>query len=136
MQKPEQAICFRNVGGWGILLGVPALFVLAWLYPYFRTLEQFPVCAVRHFLGVPCPGCGLTHSLAALMHGNLKASIDAHPLGVVVALWLLYMMCRAAWALFARRWPRELLTQGERDLCLGAFLIALFLQWGVRLATI
>ena len=38
-----------------------------------------------------CPGCGLTRSWVALMHGNLADSIREHPLGpitVVVALQL------------------------------------------------
>lgn len=29
-----------------------------------------------------CPGCGLGHSISWLFHGDIKASLQAHPLGV------------------------------------------------------
>ncbi|HEY3266850.1 MAG TPA: DUF2752 domain-containing protein [Armatimonadota bacterium] len=29
----------------------------------------FVVCAFRHFTGLPCPGCGMTHAFVAISHG-------------------------------------------------------------------
>ena len=127
---------FRGIKGWGILLGVPAVFLAARLLPHLPGVAEMNVCAVRGFLGVPCPGCGLTHAFIALAQGDLRGSVDAHPLGVVIALWLLVLFGRAAWTAVMRRPPRELLTQRQRDWCLAAFLGALFLQWFVKLALI
>lgn len=122
--------------GWGVLIGVPALFVFAYLLPSITFVERANLCAVRGFLGLPCPGCGLTRSFVALVHGDLRGSVGAHPLGAVVALWLVYLAGRAAWAVLAGSPPRELLSQGERDLCLFAFLAALLFQWIFHLVLI
>ena len=120
----------RSFQSWGILLGVPALFVLAALLP---QITNFPLCGVKHFLGFDCPGCGLTHSIVALVHGHIRTSIAWHPLGIVIAVWLIYMFGRSVVTLVIGREPPELLTQRGRDWVLTAFLIALFLQWGVKL---
>jgi hypothetical protein len=37
-----------------------------------------------------CPGCGLGHSISWLFHGNIGASIDAHPVGWFAVLIILY----------------------------------------------
>ncbi len=124
---------FRALGGWGVLLGVPALFLLAYLYPLLPGIERIPLCAVRTFLGVECPGCGLTRSLAALVHGHLRASIDLHPLGIVIAGWLAYLFGRRVVAVATGRTPGQLLTQPQRDALLFGFLGAMLLQWAVRL---
>lgn len=122
--------------GWGILLGVPAVFSVAYFLPRVPGIDRFELCAVKGFVGVPCPGCGLTHAFVALAHGDLRGSVDAHPLGIVIALWLLVLFGRTAWAAATGRPLRELLTQRQRDWCLAAFLGALFLQWLVKLALI
>lgn len=36
-----------------------------------------------------CPGCGLGHSVAFLVRGELSASLQAHPLGLPAVLILL-----------------------------------------------
>lgn len=119
--------------GWGILLGVPALFVAAYIYGFFPALDHVQICAVRRFLGFECPGCGLTRSFAALVYGNIRKSIDLHPLGIVIAVWLIYMFLRAIYILILGRKPRELLTQKYRDLLMYVFLAALLIHWVVKL---
>lgn len=37
-----------------------------------------------------CPGCGLGHSISYLFHGNIKASISAHPLGIFAVIIILF----------------------------------------------
>lgn len=130
MDSPTRALKFQ---GWGVAMGVPALFLLAYLYPRIPVLNTAETCAVKGFLGFPCPGCGLTTAFVRLTHGDLVGSIDAHPLGLVIAGWLLYQLVRAVCAAIAGRWPKAILTQRQRDWLLCAFLAALFLQWIVRL---
>ena len=117
-------------------MGVPALFILAYIYPLIPVLPKLPLCGARHFLGFDCPGCGLTRSFAALTHGNLCASIYAHPMGVIIALWMIYMFLRAFFTLVAGRRPKELLKQGQRDLLMYVFLAGLLLQWIFKLLLI
>ncbi|MFN8522077.1 MAG: DUF2752 domain-containing protein [Chloroflexota bacterium] len=54
-------------------------------------LESAPVlCPFRVLTGLPCPGCGMTRSVVAALHGDLSTSLFYHPLGpVMLALALL-----------------------------------------------
>ena len=38
-----------------------------------------------------CPGCGMLHSLWALICGDFRESLVWHPMGVVVAAWIGYV---------------------------------------------
>jgi hypothetical protein len=44
-----------------------------------------PVCPTALFLGIPCPGCGLTRATLALMRGDVGAAVRLHPLVFVLA---------------------------------------------------
>lgn len=126
----ERVFC---VGGWGVIFGAPALFFAAYIYPYLPRVPELEICAVRNFLRVDCPGCGLTRSFAALMHGRILTSIDLHPLGVVIAAWFVYFWFRSICALISGRALPELLSQNGRDLVLGVFFAGLIFQWIVKL---
>ncbi len=43
-------------------------------------------CLAQLLLDLPCPGCGLTRSVAATAHGDWSAAWILHPLGPPVAL--------------------------------------------------
>jgi Protein of unknown function (DUF2752) len=47
------------------------------------------MCFSRTWLGIECPGCGLTRSFIALAHGDLSASLAYHRVGWVLALAVL-----------------------------------------------
>src|SRR5690606_14827389 len=50
-----------------------------------------PVCPSAGWLGVPCPGCGLTRASLLLVSGDVAAALRLHPLVLVAApaaLWL------------------------------------------------
>ncbi|MFA4874783.1 MAG: hypothetical protein WC690_05530, partial [bacterium] len=59
--------------------------------------------------------------------------IDMHPLGLVIAIWLLYLFVRALAIVATRRRLPEILTQEGRDLLVGAFVVALLVQWVAKL---
>jgi hypothetical protein len=57
-----------------------ALLLLALMNP--GTDAHYSFCVFK-FIGIKyCPGCGLGHSISYLFHGDLRASFDAHPLGI------------------------------------------------------
>ena len=57
-----------------------ALVLMATMDP--ETNAHYSFCFFK-FIGIQyCPGCGLGHSISYLFHGNLKESLEAHPLGV------------------------------------------------------
>jgi hypothetical protein len=58
------------------------------------------LCTFRNLTGYDCPGCGLTRSVVAFLHGDLVGSVRAHPLGAVVFLLFVVLWGTAlfAWA--------------------------------------
>ncbi len=54
------------------------------------THEQLglPPCPSALFFDRPCPGCGLTTSFVALLHGNIPLAFHAHLLGPLLYLVL------------------------------------------------
>jgi hypothetical protein len=45
---------------------------------------SFTLCGFHRLTGLPCPGCGLTRSLASISHLHLGAALRYHPFGVVI----------------------------------------------------
>ena len=80
------------------------------------ALPHLPLCWFRSASGLPCAGCGLTHSLCAISHGELVFAWDYNPFGYVAYAALLALL---AWPALARgspaleqrlrRWPGWLL---------------------------
>jgi hypothetical protein len=59
-------------GGWLVALSVVPR----------SALERFPVhCLFQQFFGRPCLGCGLTHSVWCLLHGQMASAYRWNPLG-------------------------------------------------------
>ena len=85
-------------------------------------------CPVRVCTGQACPGCGLTRSIGHAVRGDLGASWQLHPLGVLIGLQLL-----GAVALLGLRSD---LTFGEllhrSRWVLAANAVLLMLVWVIR----
>jgi hypothetical protein len=85
----------RSAWSWALagLAGLAALALLHVWVPDPDPARAF--CFSRRFLGIPCPGCGLTRAFAHLAKGEWSAALAAHPLAPVfvaeaVAGWLLW----------------------------------------------
>lgn len=66
-----------------------------------HTQLGLPPCPSALLFNRPCPGCGLTTSFTALLHGQIAFAFHAHPLGPFLYLGL------TAWALLgAYGWVR------------------------------
>jgi len=68
-----------------------------------------PPCAMMEWLRVPCPGCGVTTSVALAAHGRISDAARTQPFGLVVTLGIIVA---AAWALAGHFRGRDL----HRDL--------------------
>ncbi len=67
----------------------------------FRLPE---VCAFKRVTGLPCPGCGLTRSWVAAVHGDLADSFAFHRLGWLVLLYVVVQALRhGAWLVVTGR---------------------------------
>ncbi len=51
---------------------------------YALTLPSFSLCTFQNLFGRPCPGCGMTRSIAHLARGEVSLSLRLHPLGIVL----------------------------------------------------
>jgi hypothetical protein len=83
----------------GAILALPCLMVLgvgAWLTPDERgygthtQINNDPSCGYMARTGWPCPGCGLTTSVTAMMHGRVGLALRAQPFGVL--LWAVLVL--------------------------------------------
>lgn len=59
-----------------LLAGMIVYFTLA-----FSVMEKTGIgCVFLYFLGIPCPGCGMTRALRALLRMDFAAAFAFHPL--------------------------------------------------------
>jgi len=99
----------------------------AFLLPASLTEHGPVLCPVRAATGFPCPACGLTRSWRSALHGDPKASLRFHPLGMVALL--------GAAAYAARLDERIDPAIRARAAAAGPILVAVWLgTWLVRLA--
>jgi hypothetical protein len=88
------------------------------------------VCTFRQMTGVPCPGCGLTRSIVAAVHGDWSASYSYHRLGLVFVLYLAMQTAyRLTW-LAVEPFRAAVGRLGRIiDLALIPLMVLLFLNW-------
>ena len=74
--------------GLGLLILAAGAFLAAEVLP----ARFHPVCGFHAATGRPCPTCGLTRSLDALLHGRIREALHDNPLAAVffalLALWV------------------------------------------------
>ena len=87
-----------------------------------RPSDDFTLCPFRLVTGLPCPFCGLTHSLLALGQGDVDGSVRFSPLGPLVAVLALVVgvgVLRSIRGGPPLRWPRPVLALGTMVLALA-----------------
>ncbi|WP_308379142.1 DUF2752 domain-containing protein [Parapedobacter tibetensis] len=69
-----------------------ACWVLALVLLYFSNphAHHFSLCPLENAGFTWCPGCGLGRSITLLMHGELKASLSMHWLGIPALLIIIH----------------------------------------------
>jgi hypothetical protein len=101
----------------------------------FRGLPMIPLpqaCFSRSWLGLKCPGCGLTRSIIQLAQGNWLASWQEHRLGALTAI---VITLQIPYRLVALRRPDRPLFSPGWQAALGYALIAFLVgNWLVDLA--
>jgi hypothetical protein len=58
------------------------------------------ICLARLLLQIPCPGCGITHSLLAVEHFNFAAAWRSNPAGLGVGAGISYQVFSGPIAIF------------------------------------
>jgi hypothetical protein len=128
---------------WLSLATVASLVLLAasWLTPSVTgmgTHEQLglPPCGMLAWLGIPCPACGLTTAFAHLAHGDLLASLQAHPLGAPLFLVTCLSVPGSLWAFSAGIPVSRAIERVQADRAALCFVISALAVWGIRLSTL
>jgi hypothetical protein len=102
----------------------------------FRGLPMIPLpqaCFSRSWLGLRCPGCGLTRSVIQLAAGNWWASWEEHRLGALMAI---VITLQIPYRLLVLRRPNRPLFTPRWQAVLGYALIALLVgNWLVDVAS-
>ncbi len=85
------------------------------------------VCLVQSLCGIPCPGCGITRSVLALLGGDVGYALSLNPVGPVLLLVLAIQVPLRGLALCDVRWSRCVLST-SRAMTIGV-LIVLIGNW-------
>jgi hypothetical protein len=84
-------------------------------------------CIFNKLTGLPCPGCGLTRSMVATMHGDFAGSFTYHRLGLITLFYVFFQFFYRLAVVAIPKWRRRNL-RFERWLNQGiVFLGGLFL---------
>ncbi|MCS7300882.1 MAG: DUF2752 domain-containing protein [Fimbriimonadales bacterium] len=96
LSRTTRGAAWTPVSGWArwshalLLIGVAVMFGLGlYLTPDARghgTHQQLglPPCTVYYLTGRPCPSCGLTTSVSAILHGQFALAWRANPTGFLI----------------------------------------------------
>ena len=91
-----------------------------------------PPCTIYYLTGRPCPSCGLTTSVSAILHGQFGLAWRANPMGFVIVAGALAVAINSLIALF---WGRSVRIENTRFTVLLLGLLAIWLLHGaVRFA--
>jgi hypothetical protein len=91
-----------------------------------------PPCTIYYLTGRPCPSCGLTTSVSAILHGQFGLAWRANPMGFVIVAGALAVAINSLLALF---WGRSVRIENTRFTALLLGLLAIWLLHGaVRFA--
>ena len=106
------------------LLGLTAVFAVSVLLKP-STGEYFTVCGFKNLTGLPCPGCGLTHSFCALARGSIGEAFEFNLLGPFLYLALVLVWIRSACVLLnSKKAVQEFHRIAERFNIVRAFAYA------------
>ena len=81
--------------------GLTAVFIVSMLLKP-STGEYFTICGFKNLTGLPCPGCGLTHSFCALAKGSVGEAFEFNLLGPLLFAVLILVWVRSACVLLNR----------------------------------
>lgn len=93
-QEPQAARPSRLLALYGLVMLTGVFVVSVWLNP--TGGDYFTICGFKNLTGLPCPGCGLTHSFCAMGKGHLLAAFGFNLLGPVLFLIFALVWFRSA----------------------------------------
>jgi len=96
----------RNKLYWLLLIACFSGFIYLLYHLQDSENTHFGVCIIKNVTGFPCPSCGTTRAVQLLMQGNVLASLQMNPFGILVAL---IMVIAPFWIAFDLIFKKETL---------------------------
>jgi hypothetical protein len=91
-------------------------------------------CTYRTWLGIDCPGCGLTRCFICMVRGDVRRAAAFNPAGILLfALVAAQVPFRLVQLWRVRRGQAELRSNVAAHWLLGILVVAMLLQWLWRL---
>ena len=88
------------------------------------------MCPLRRWTGIPCPTCGGTRAVVALLTGRFSDAFHIHPLVTVAVMGGAVMAgVESLCVLLKCRAPRLILSKAERNIAVVLMVILLVAQW-------
>jgi hypothetical protein len=124
-----------------LLVAAGAVLLLAGALNWHGPSLTFPglggplpeVCSMRRVLGVDCPGCGLTRSFVALIHGDIGLAWRMNAAGLLFFAAIGFQLPYRAYQLRLLSRGRELLVHPAATTAIVLLLAAAcLLQWAVK----
>ena len=78
----------RKIRQPGLKLGITAAYLLFVFFMYKLGIR----CLFRMWLGVPCPGCGMTRALVRLLRLDFSGAWNYHPMVFFLPLMYVYFL--------------------------------------------
>ena len=99
---------------WLAFVMLAGVFIVSVIY-HPSDGNYFTICGFKNATGLPCPGCGLTHSFCALGKGNLLSAFEWNLLGPPLFVLFAFIWVRAVFVLLNRQsFPRAFDAFAER----------------------
>jgi hypothetical protein len=112
------------------LVGLSVVFLSSILFN--PPAEQyFTICGFKSFTGLPCPGCGLTHSFCALGKAKITDAFGFNLLGPPLFLSLFVLWIRSACVLLNRTAAVKRIDRSTESFQLVRAFAVAFVVYGV-----
>ena len=78
-------------------------------------------CIWRSITGYPCPGCGLTRSLASMSHFDIVSAVRFNPSGLLIVIAAFVAVVRPQLLVSARSfYERKIATKSDRSVMIAS----------------
>ena len=122
-----------------LFLSLAGYIWISWnIYRIYYDEKTVSICLFRTVTGFPCPSCGTTHSVLAILKGNFHEALKLNPFGFVVLpvililpVWILLDLFRNNNSFFRFYGTMEKII-GRKWIAYPA-IILLMLNWILRI---
>ena len=97
------------------------------------------VCLFKYVTNIPCPSCGATRAVVALLAGNFLTALTINPMGIIIALimllapvWVITDLLRGKSSLFKFYRRLELFLQKPQYSIPMVTLVVLNWMWSIN----